>query len=87
VNGALEMGYPKDDGNGSSSGASTIPKDDLTSAEVFDGAGGGACQIKIPQLDRALAVVREYCAIGSGSKKAGNGRQALEHTRAVRMAI
>jgi hypothetical protein len=32
-------------------------------------------------------MVREYCAIGQEPKKAENGRQALEHTRAVRMAI
>ena len=32
-------------------------------------------------------MIKEYCAIGQASKSAEDGRQALEHTRAVRMAI
>ena len=76
----METEYPKSDANGSLSDASTIPRNDNTPAEGLDGAGG-SYQNKNSQLDR------EYCAIGRESKKAGNGRQALEHTRAVRMAI
>jgi hypothetical protein len=34
---------------------------------------------------QAIRVVKEYCAIGRGAKKAEDGRQALGHTRAVRM--
>jgi hypothetical protein len=68
------------------SDALKIPKDDHAPVEVFDGAVE-PCQTKIPQLDRVLAVVREFCAIGMESKVAEDGRQALEHTRAVRMAI
>ena len=32
-------------------------------------------------------MVKEYCAIGVESKKAEDGRQALEHTRAERMVV
>jgi hypothetical protein len=35
-------------------------------------------------LDKAHAVIVEYCAIGKESKKAEDGRRALEHTRAER---
>jgi hypothetical protein len=78
--------YPKSDNNGSVSDASTIPKDD-------DHLKGGPeedaerHQIENPKLAKALTVVKEYCAIGRESKIAEDGRQALEHTRAVRMAI
>ena len=46
----------------------TIPKDDREPLEVFDGAVGHY-QTRIPQLDRVLAVVREFCAIGMESKR------------------
>ena len=84
MNGALEMGYPKDDGNGSSSGASTIPKDDYASVEVFAG-DDLYYQTMNPKVTQAIIVVKEYCTMGRGAKKAEDGRQALEHTRAVRM--
>jgi hypothetical protein len=61
-----------------------IPKDDRGPLEVSDGALGHY-QNKNPQLDRVLAVVREFCAIGMESKVAEDGRQALEHTRGVWM--
>jgi hypothetical protein len=85
-NGDLGVEYPKSDGNGSLSDASTIPKDDQAPVEVFDGAVEHH-QTKIPQLERALAVVREFCAIGMESEVAEDGRQALEHTRAVQMVL
>ena len=47
----------------------------------------GSYQTKNLQLDRAYAVVRGYCAIGTESKKAEDGRQALEHARAERMVV
>jgi hypothetical protein len=64
---------------GSLSGASTIPKDDEEAAALN--------QNKNTKLDRALTVIKKFCAIGRESKLAEDGRQALEHTRAVRMAI
>jgi hypothetical protein len=85
-NGGPGVGHPKGDGNGSLSDASTIPKDDQVPVEVFDGAVGHY-QTKTPQLDKVLAVVREFCAIGMESKVAEDGRQALGHTRAVRVVV
>jgi hypothetical protein len=89
VNGNTVTEYPGGDKNGSLS--TTPKKGDDPLAGGFDVRRSRArllaYQISNPQLDRVLAVVREYCAIGRESKKAENGRQALEHTRAVRMAI
>jgi hypothetical protein len=81
--------YPKSDNNGSVSDAPTTPKDGdhLNEGEGAPEGDGEPRQISNPQLDRAIAVVREYCEIGPESKKAEDGRQALEHTRAVRMTI
>jgi hypothetical protein len=86
VSGNTVTEYPKSDNNGSVSDASTIPKDGdhLKGGSEEDGE---LYQIENPQLDTALAMVKEYCAIGPESKIAEDGRQALEHTRAVRMAI
>jgi hypothetical protein len=39
-----------------------------------------------PKVTQAIRVVKGYCTMGRGAKKAEDGRQALEHTRAVRMA-
>ena len=78
--------YPKSDGNGSLSHASTIQKGDHDTLVGFDGALEHH-QNKIPQLDRVLTMPREYCAIGMESKIAEDGRQALEHTRAERMVV
>jgi hypothetical protein len=76
VNGNTETEYPKGDTNGSLSDASTIPTDDHASVEVFAG----------DDLHyQAIRVVKGHCAMGRGAKKAEDGRQALEHTRAVRM--
>jgi hypothetical protein len=73
VNGNTVTGYPKSDNNGGVSDASTstIPKDADHLAGGADGAGD-PYQISNPQLDRAIAVVREHCAIGRESKKAEN---------------
>ena len=38
-------------------------------------------------LDKAYAMAVEYCAIGRESKKAEDGRRALEHTRAERLVV
>ena len=61
----------------------------MTGARWEDGFDDalGHHQNKIPQLDRVLAMVREFCAIGRESKVAEDGRQALEHTRGVRMVV
>jgi hypothetical protein len=78
--------YQKSDNNGSVSDASTIPKD----GDHLEGGpeeDEGPYQIRNPQLDKAIAVVKEYRAIGPEKQIAEDGRQALEHTRAVRMAI
>jgi IMP cyclohydrolase len=66
--------------------ASAIPKDD--DDEARDALTGEAahCQTTNPKVTQAIRVVKEYCAIGRGAKKAEDGRQALENTRAVRMA-
>ena len=69
-NGNTETEYPKGDTNGSLSDASTIPRGDNTPAGGLDGAGG-SYQNKNPQLNRILAVVRGYCAIGREKKKGG----------------
>jgi hypothetical protein len=86
VNGNTETGYPKSDANGSlSPGASTTPKDDCASVgEVFAG-DDLHYQTMNPKVTQAIRVVKEYCAVGRGAKKAEDGHQALEHTRAVRM--
>jgi hypothetical protein len=65
VNGNTETEYSKSDkDNGSLSDAPTTPKDDGDPlAGGLDGAGG-SYQINNPQLDRVLAVVREYCTTG-----------------------
>jgi hypothetical protein len=85
-NGDHGTDYPKGDGNGSLSDAPTIQKDDRGMLEGFDEALGHY-QNKILQLDRVFAVVREFCAIGKESKVAEDGRQALEHTRGMRMVV
>ena len=86
--GNTATGYPKSDNNGSASDASTIPKD---GGHLEEGPEEDAelYQIENPKLDEALTMAseKEYCAIGPESKIAEDGRQALEHTRAVRMAI
>jgi hypothetical protein len=78
--------YPQSDGNGSISDASTIAKGDQDTLEGFDEALG-SYQAKNLGLDKVYAVVKGYCAIGRGSKKSEDGRQALEHTRAERMVV
>jgi hypothetical protein len=78
--------YPQSDGNGSISDASTIAKGDQDTQGGFDEALG-SYQANNIDLDKVYAVVKEYIAIGKGSKKADNGRQALEHTRAERMVV
>jgi hypothetical protein len=80
----LEMEYPKCDGNESLSDASAIPKGDYASVEVFTG-DDLHYQTMNPKVIQAIRVVKGYCAMGRGAKKAEDGRQALEHTRAVRM--
>jgi hypothetical protein len=85
-NGDLGVKYPKSDGNGSLSDASIIQKDDRRASEGRDEALGHY-QTENLELERALAVVRGYCAIGMESKIAENGRQALEHTRTERMVV
>ena len=84
--GSLATEYPKSDSNGSLSDASTIPKDDDHLKEGSEEAAA-LNQNENPKLDRALTVIKEHCAIGRESKLAEDGRQALEHTRAVRMVI
>ena len=84
VNGNTETEYPKGDTNGSLSGASIIPKDDYASVEVFAG-DDLHYQTMNPKVTQAIRVVKGHCAMGRGAKKAEDGRQALEHTRAVRM--
>ena len=85
-NGDHSSMYPQSDGNGSISDASTIAKGDQDTLEGSNEALGSH-QAKNNGLDKAYAVVVEYCAIGKWSKKAEDGRQALEHTRAERMVV
>jgi hypothetical protein len=82
VSGNTVTEYPKSDNNGSLSDASTIPKegDHLKGESEEDGE---ICQIRNPQLEKALAMAKEYCTTGPESKIAEDGRQASEHTRAV----
>jgi hypothetical protein len=84
--GSMATEYPKSDNNGSLSDAPTTPKDDDHPKEGPEEAVA-LNQNENTKLDRAPTVVKEYCAIGRESKLAEDGRQALEHTRAVRMAI
>ena len=63
-NGDHSTMYPKSDGNGSISDASTIAKGDQDTQEGFDEALG-SYQATNLQLDRVYAMVREYCAIGT----------------------
>jgi hypothetical protein len=64
-NGNTETEYPKGGANGSLSGASGIPRGENTPAGGrVRWSRGGSYQDKNPQLERALAVVRECCAIG-----------------------
>jgi hypothetical protein len=74
-NGDHSSMYPQSDGNGSISDASTIAKDDLDTREGFNGALD-RYQAKNNGLDKAYAMVVEYCAIGKESKKAEDGRRA-----------
>ena len=85
-NGDHSSMYPQSDGNGSISDASTIAKEDLESREVFSEALDRH-QAKNNDLDKAYAMVAEYCAIGKESKRAEDGRRALEHTRAERLVV
>jgi hypothetical protein len=85
-NGYHSTMYPRGDGNGSISDAPTIAKGDQGTLEAFDEALG-SYQAKNRELDKVYAVVKEYCAIGRGPKKAEDGRQASEHTRAERMVV
>ena len=64
---SLAMEYPKSDNNGSLSDASTIPKDGDHLQEGSEGAAE-RYQNENPKLDRALTVLKEYCAIGRESK-------------------
>ena len=66
---SLAMDYPKSDNNGSLSDASTIPKDGDHLQEGSEVAAERN-QNENPKLDRALTVLKEYCAIGRGSKLA-----------------
>jgi hypothetical protein len=61
--GSMAMEYPKSDNNGSASGASAIPKDGDHLKEGPEEVVGRD-QTENPELARALAVVKEYCAIG-----------------------
>jgi hypothetical protein len=74
--------YPKGDGNGSLSDASTIPQDDDEARYEFTGDAIHYQTIN-PKVTQAIRVVKEYCTMGRGAKKAEDGRQALEHTRAA----
>jgi hypothetical protein len=87
-NGGHSAIYPQSDGdgNGSISDASTIAKGDQDTQGGFDEALG-SYQAKNIGLDKVYTVVKEYCAIGRGSKKAENGRQAPEHAHAGRMVV
>jgi hypothetical protein len=60
--------YPKSDNNGSISDASTIPKDGdhLKGGPEEDGE---LCQIRNPQLDKALAVVKSTARSDQSQKK------------------
>jgi hypothetical protein len=85
--GGMAAEYPKSDNNGSASDAPTIPKDDGHLKEGLEEVVERN-QTENPKLARALAVIKGgHCAIGQESKSAEDGRQALEHTRAVRMAF
>jgi hypothetical protein len=66
------------------SGASAIPQGD---DEARGGFTGDVIHYQAvnPKVTQAIRVVKEYCAIGRGAKKAEDERQALERTRAVRM--
>jgi hypothetical protein len=85
-NGDHSAMYPQSDGNGSISDAPTIAKGDQDALEGFDEALR-SYQAKYLELDKVHAMAKEYCAIGRGSKKSEDGRQALEHTRAERMVV
>ena len=67
---SLAMDYPKSDNNGSLSDASTIPKDGDHLKEGSEVAAERN-QNENPKLDRALTVLKEYCAIGRESKISG----------------
>jgi hypothetical protein len=67
VSGNTVTEYPKSDNNGSVSDASTIPKDG-DHLKGGPGEDGELYQIENPKLDKALAVVKEYCTIGPESK-------------------
>jgi hypothetical protein len=85
VNGNTETEYPKGDANGSASGASTIPKDDYASVEVFAG-DDLHYQTMNPKVTQAIRVVIDYCAMGRGAKKRRTDARLWDiHTRAVRM--
>jgi hypothetical protein len=84
VNGNTETEYPKGDTNGSLSDAPTIRKNDCASVEVSAG-GDLHYQTANPKAAQAIGVVKGYCTMGRGAKKAEDGRQALGHARAVQM--
>jgi hypothetical protein len=76
--------YPKGDGNGSLSVASTIYHRTMTSEARYEFTGDVIHYQTInPKVTHAIRVVKEYCTMGRGAKKAEDGRQALEHTRAA----
>ena len=85
-NGDHSSMYPQSEGNGSISDASTIAKGDQDTLEGSNEALDSH-QAKNNDLDKAYAMVVEYCEIGNESKKAEDGRRALEHTRAERMVV
>jgi hypothetical protein len=62
----------------------TIPQDDDEARDEFTGDVIHYQTIN-PEVTQAIRMAKEYCAIGRGAKKAEDGRQALEHTRTVRM--
>jgi hypothetical protein len=57
VNGNTETEYPKSDTNGSLSGASTIPKDNYASVEVFAGDDLRYRNMN-PKVTQAIRVVK-----------------------------
>jgi hypothetical protein len=68
--GSMATEYPKSDNNGSASDASTIPKDGDHLKEGLEEVAERN-QTENPKLARALAVIKEYCAIGQESKSGG----------------
>jgi hypothetical protein len=67
--------------------ASAIPKGgDDEARDTLAGEVTHHFQTMNPKVTQAIKVLKEYCAIRRGAKKAEDGRQVLGHIRAVRMA-